>query len=245
MARDDVVHECRHGVHVAGRLTGAPSPDLRGHEPAAGSSLLRGNIGQAPARIPEVGNDSAPRHLEHERGGHDAPQHHSPGMRVLGGAQEVAHQGMRRRDGAWAAAQRLRQTLPIHPRGRAVGEASQQGGGIDVADRGMIQRPQGLRLAQEPGAAGRVGREVRVQGHRPLEDAVPRVVYQALGRGGHQSVHAKRRCQRLDHLFHQLRGRGGVQRGAGVKVGLAHRDVVHGVLKGSMAPALAGVPAYP
>ena len=162
---------------------------------------------QAPAGKAQVGDNGAAREVQHQGGGRDPPDDDAVRVGVLEGPQEVPDHGHRRRDRSRAAADRVREALAVDPVRRPVREPLDLAEGVDVADRGMVERREGLGLAHEPLASRRARHQVEAQRHGSLQAPVPRLVQRPLGRQRHELVQAERRLQRRRDAGKDVDGR--------------------------------------
>ncbi len=210
LTRQDVVDEGGHAVHIAPGLAGTSGSHLRRDEGTARTLFLWWHIRETPVAVAEVRDHRPARELEHERQRDDPTQNHAARVGVLGGAEQVAHQRVRRANRARPPAQRLGKAFSLDPVRGAVCERAHHAGGVNVANRRMVEGRQRLRLAQEPGAPRGVGRQVHVQRDGAFQHPVPRVVHGALGGGGHPLVQTERRGQCPDDVVQQVGRRGRV-----------------------------------
>ncbi len=180
LAGERVIQVRADRIDVAGRLAHAACPHFGRAKRRRRLGRLGRLEGHACVRVAQIGDHAAPGHVEHQRRRHDAPDDDVAGMRVLERAQQVPRQRHDGGDGPRTAVHRVGQALAVDPVVGAIGVGLDFARGVHVADGGVVERRQRFRLAQEPGAAGRLGDEMQPQRDRPLEHEIVRVVQRAL-----------------------------------------------------------------
>ncbi len=143
-----------HAVHVARGLARLARADFGRHKGRARViGLQRREVGQAPVRIAQVGDDTLAAAVDHQGGGHDAAHDDRTRVGMLERRQQVADERHGLRDRARATTQRIGEAFAFDPVRRAIGERRDLAGGVDMANRGMVELGERFGLAHEPGAS--------------------------------------------------------------------------------------------
>ncbi len=195
----------RAGSGSGGRLARA---DFGGHKGRARVVRLhRWEIGQAPVGVAQIGDDALAAGVDHQRGGHDAAHDDAAGVCVLERRQQIPDERHGLRDRARATPQCIGEAFAFDPVRRAIGERRDLAGGVDMANRGMVELGERFGLAHEPGASRRLSREMHANGDRPLQHAIPAVIQRAIGGHRDEVLEPECRLERPERVVEHARRR--------------------------------------